>query len=57
MSLWIIAFVFCKTDSTAIIHTGMFNTIPKVKLSSDSNLLFIKPFSYIVGTLSLIALI
>ena len=57
MNLWIIVVVVFfkkKTDSIAIIHTGIFNILPKGKLSSDSNLIFVKSFPYLVGLTSLV---
>ena len=54
MNLWIIVVTFLKTDLTAIIHTGIFNNLPEGKLSSASNLIFIKSFSCLVGMLPLI---
>ena len=42
--------LFWKTDLTTIIKTEIFNILPKGKLlSSESNLIFIKSFLYLIG--------
>ena len=51
---WIIFTIFLRADATAIIMSRISNVLPKGKSTSDSNLIFMKSFLYLIGSSSFI---
>ena len=49
-NLWVIFVVFLKRDPATVIVQVILNISPKGKSTSDSSLIFKKPFLYLIGS-------